>query len=195
MQRLGRSFASIFPRKREKHYFDFSWCGHSYCYVFRVLPVKALGNKKLHIDGAGLVEDQPLDDLAMDMIAILLFASTSDVAELAGLDACEIGTLLGRKDLLMEYVKQKYIFVSKITSGAKANHLGQLAQDEVLDYLNHNLGEEYSVVRNGTIKLDGYSKEGGMPCDIVVERGSKKAGIEIRVPVEIEHGRTKGIRI
>ena len=57
-----------------------------------------------------------------------MFGSTSTVNEEAGLVACEIGTLLGKTAILEKYVKERYINVSRITGGATANSLGQLAQ-------------------------------------------------------------------
>lgn len=142
-----------------------------------------LNNKKLFIDSEGLVVEKELDDLMCDMIALLLFASTSDYANQAGLDVCEIGTLLGNEDELMRFVKQRYITVSRITGGATANNLGQLAQSEIAGFLENHLGETYKIIRNGTITLKGYDKKGGMPFDVVVEKNNKKVGIEVSFQV------------
>jgi hypothetical protein len=183
IQRLGRSFKDVFPKEKEKHYFDFIWREKSYRYEFKALPVNGLNNKKLFIDGAGLILEKDLNDLTCDMIAVLLFASTSDCADQAGLLACEIGTLLGNEDALIKFVKQRYITVSRITGGATANSLGQLAQSEIVNFLVNNLGEPYKILRNGTINLDGYDKKGGMPFDLVVEKDQKKVGIEVSFQV------------
>ena len=116
IQRLGRSFNDIFLKgkgKNGKHYFDFIWKAKTFRYNFKALPVNGLNSKKLFIDGAGLIKEKELDDLTYDMIALLLFASTSDYAEHAGLTACEIGTMLGNEDELTKFVKQRYIIVSK----------------------------------------------------------------------------------
>jgi hypothetical protein len=184
IQRLGRSFEDIFPKdKKGNYYFDFLWRGKKYRYKFSKLPIKGLNNKKLFIDGEGLIVEKELDDLTCDMIALLLFASTSDYADSAGLDACEIGVLLGDEDALISFVKQRYITVSRITGGATANSLGQLAQTEVFDFLTQKLGKDFTLIRNGTIIVDGYDKKGGMPFDIVVEKGKKKIGIEVSFQV------------
>lgn len=112
-----------------------------------------------------------------------MFGSTSTVSEEAGLSACEIGTLLGKGEVLDDYVKQRYINVSRITGGATANSLGQLAQKEVANYLTKSLGEAFTVSSNGTINLSGYDKDRGMPFDIVVAKGNKIVGIEISFQV------------
>jgi hypothetical protein len=186
IQRLGRSFKDIFPKEKGekgKYYFDFIWKEKTYRYKFKALPVNGLNNKKLFIDGEGLIKEKELDNLTCDMIALLLFASTSDYAEHAGLIACEIGTMLGNEDELIKFVKQRYITVSRITGGATANSLGQLAQSEIVSFLAKELGDKYKIIRNGYINIEGYDKKGGMPFDLVVEKGNKKVGIEVSFQV------------
>lgn len=184
IQRLGRSFEEIFPKnKNGKYFFEFIWKNKTHKYEFESLPIKGLNNKKLFIDGESLSTEHELDGLLKDMIAILLFASTSEQADQAALDSCEIGTLLGNEAELNEFVKQRYIIVSRITGGATANSLGQLAQTEIVDYLKDSLGDKFEVIRNGYIELDGYDKKGGMPFDIVVTRKKKAVGIEVSFQV------------
>ena len=183
MQRLGRSFTDIFPSSSSQYYFNFIWMDEDHQYQFNELPIKGLNNKKLSIDGKGLLISRPLDGLIKDMIAILLFASTSDFSDQAGLERCEIGHLLGNEEVLTQYVKQKYIVVSRITGGATANMLGQFAQTEIVNFLKIQLGADYTITRNGTIPLSGYDKTGGMPFDIVIEKGNAKAGIEVSFQV------------
>lgn len=186
IQRLGRSFKDIFPKvkgEKGKYYFDFIWKEKTYRYEFKALPVNGLNNKKLFIDGEGLIKEKQLDDLTCDMISLLLFASTSDYAEHAGLIACEIGTMLGNEDELSKFVKQRYITVSRITGGATANSLGQLAQSEIVNFLTNELGDKYKIIRNGYITIEGYDKKGGMPFDLVIEKGKKKVGVEVSFQV------------
>lgn len=184
IQRLGRAFTDIFPKdKKGKYYFDFVWKVKNYKYIFETLPVKGLNNKKFGIDGDSLSIERELDGMTKDLIAILLFAATSDFAEQGGLDSCEIGTLLGNEVELKNFVKQRYILVSRITGGATANSLGQLAQTEIVDFLINDLNNDYTITRNGTIHLSGYDKKGGMPFDIVVSKGKKLVGIEVSFQV------------
>ena len=186
IQRLGRSFQDIFPKskgQKGKYYFDFIWKEKICRYEFKSLPVNGLNNKKLFIDGEGLIREKELDDLTCDMIALLLFTSTSEYAEHAGLIACEIGTMLGNEDELIKFVKQRYITVSRITGGATANSLGQLAQTEIVTFLTGELGGKYKISHNGYITVSGYDKKGGMPFDLVVEKGKRKVGIEVSFQV------------
>jgi hypothetical protein len=183
MQRLGRSFTEIFPQKKGVYYFDFIWKNEKHRYQFKAMPIAGLSSKKLHIDGEGLTKEYELDDLACDMIAILLHASTSNYTEFANLSACEIGIMLGIENDLMKFVKQRYINVSRITGGATANSLGQLAQSEVVVFLKKNLGEKYKIVTNGSILLEGSNNKNGIAFDILVEKDNKKIGIEISFQV------------
>jgi hypothetical protein len=185
MQRLGNNFTDIFTEldSSGKTVMNYVWNGKEYRYIFEALPIKGLGNKKLHIDGVGLQKSRPFDALKRDMVMILLFASTSDVAEQAGLDVCMLGSLLGDKKTLKEHIKQQYIVVSRITGGARANSLGQFAQKYLVDYLQKNLGGSYKVTSNGYIALSGYAKKGGMPFDVVIEKNDKKIGVEVSFQV------------
>lgn len=183
IQRLGRAFASIFQSGKDKYSIAFVWESNNYTYEFKSLPISGLGNKKLFIDGDNLVDAKFLTDLYKDMIVLLMFGSTSTVNDEAGLSACEIGTLLGKTEVLEKYVRERYINVSRITGGATANSLGQLAQKEVIEYLSSSLMDDYQVISNGYIQLKGYDKDGGMPFDIVVEKGEKRVGIEVSFQV------------
>ena len=176
IQRLGKSFTDIFPVDKEgKYHFEFVWQATKYNYQFEAFPIKGLGNKKFGMDGKTLSSERELDAMTKDMIAILLFAATSELTEQGGLDKCEIGALLGNKVELRNFVQQRYILVSRIIGGATANSLGQFAQTKVLEFLEAELGKTFSLSRNGSIHLPGYDKKGGMPFDIVVSKGQKVA--------------------
>jgi hypothetical protein len=184
IQRLGNSFEAIFPNSStDNRYIEFIWKEQKYQYTFKKLPVKGLKNSKLHLDAPGLLLNKEMSDLFSDMIVILLYASTSESAIHADLEKCEIGSLLGDDVLLNKFVKQRYISVSRITGGATANSLGQFAQNDVVNFLKNVLHDNFHIVRNGHIQLDGYEKVGGMPFDIVVEYDKKKIGIEISFQV------------
>ena len=185
IKRLGREFAEVFPidKKTKCHYMQYIMAGKSYRYDFQNLPVKGLGNTKLKIDGAAIVQEIEMDGLYQDMAMILMYGSTSDVAHLAGLEKCEIGALLGDEVAITKYVKERYINVSRITTGASANSLGQIAQDYVVEILTQHLPKGFSVTRNGKIALSHYDKAGGMPFDVVVTKGKKKVGVEVTFQV------------
>ncbi|NJL89276.1 MAG: hypothetical protein HC916_05330 [Coleofasciculaceae cyanobacterium SM2_1_6] len=140
IQILGRNFTTIFTKVDQtgNPIMNYVWRGNNYQYIFESMPVKGLSNKKLNIDGNGLKLDKSFDSLKRDMTMILLYASTSNISGYAGLDACLLGSLLGNEVALERHIKQRYIVVSRITGGANANSLGQLAQNYIVKYLKVN---------------------------------------------------------
>ncbi|WP_407162092.1 DpnII family type II restriction endonuclease [Citrobacter europaeus] len=185
IQRLGREFDSIFDKDgmSNKHKMIISLDTQEIVYLFEALPVKALSNVKLKLDGESLMTPHKLNPLYKDMIMILMYGAFSSSSEHANLNACDMAARVGMKDVLDEYIKQRYIYVSKITGGAKANTSGQLLQKYVRSFISENLGQNYSVVSNGKILLHTESGEIKSPFDIVIKKGSKIIGIEISFQV------------
>lgn len=181
IQRLGSQFHSVFPENK----MEYTWKGQAYEYNFGGLPVRALTSKRLFLDGIGLnIEVKVLEPLYKDMIMILLHGGSSTSSNHAGLEKCEIGILLGDKTGLEKFVKERYIFVSRITGGATSNTLGQLLQKNVVKILTESLGAQYDIQSNGSISVIGYELH-GMPFDIVVSKigSAKKIGIEVSFQV------------
>lgn len=182
IQRLNSQFNSVFDRNG----FDFIWRGNTYTYNFQSLPVTGvLNNAKLRIDSKGLTLNQPLNDMMKDLIMIVLFGASAvneNTAEV--LNKCEIGTLLGNGESLERYIKQKYIWVSRITGGATANNLGQVAQNYIIDFLRDRLGTSYDIVSNGHIA--GITHNDGRTLttfDITVSKNNITVAIEISFQV------------
>lgn len=182
LQRVSANFETLFPAG-ELHYF---WHGIQRTYKFSALPKLKFGNKALKIDGKELLNAHNLYDLQKDAIALLLFGSvySDENQEVAStLAKCEIGEYLGKIDELTTFVKQRYIWVSRITGGATSNNLGQIAQRFVAEYISEHLGLENVEVQNGgrlphVTHTD--SATGRMTAfDIVVTDGKKYVAIEV----------------
>lgn len=75
--------------------------------------------------------------------------SDSNEQTAAALAKCEIGEYLGKSDALEQFVKQRYIWVSRITGGAQSNNLGQLAQKFVREYIRDHLNLPSVKVQSG----------------------------------------------
>jgi len=181
--RLNSRFNELFTSGKFKYLLD----GSGQSYRFKALPVSgSLNNEKLGISGKGLLEKLPFADLLKDVARILIYGSASEDEDTANVLAkCEIGGYLGRPDELSKFVKQRYIWVSRITGGAQANTLGQMAQDFVKNYLENNLGiPGVKVIRNG--KLPGIidrDRKSPAKFDIVVSRGHRYVGVEVSFQV------------
>jgi hypothetical protein len=83
----------------------------------------------------------------------------------------------------MVYIKQRYIWVSRITGGAKSNNLGQIAQRFVAQYLMEHLG-----IAGVKVKIGGRlpkvthtdTTTGRMTSfDLVVTNGKRYIAIEV----------------
>jgi hypothetical protein len=173
LKRIGTELKKIFADGK----MVFMWREQSHEYTFKkILHGKKLNGKSLSVDGKSLAVARPLDDYLEDVTMLLLFGSavinTKLPAEIG--EKCMIGSLIGKSSELKRFVKERYIFVSKITSGAKSNALGQIAQNFVRDHLQEAL-PNWKITRNGQIL--GISQNDGvtdMDFDIVAVSPSKK---------------------
>jgi hypothetical protein len=99
------------------------------------------------------------------------------------LGKCEIGDYLGKPTELTEFIRQRYIWVSRITGGAQSNNLGQIAQKFVAEYIKDNLGVEgVSVHPSGRLPQVTHtdSTTGRMTSfDIVVTDNTKYVAVEV----------------
>lgn len=185
LQRVSREFGRLFPARRLNYY----WQGQPCSYEFQALPDVELSNQSLHIDGRHLTKPYPLDELKKDAIALLLFGSAysgEDQEVARALAKCEIGEYLGRPNELTNFIRQRYIWVSRITGGAKANSLGQLAQKFVAEYIETNLGLDVEVRFGG--RLPGVSHTDSLTgretsFDLVVTNGAKYVAVEVSFQV------------
>ncbi|MFN8490413.1 MAG: hypothetical protein U0350_22685 [Caldilineaceae bacterium] len=186
LQRVSREFNTLFPNRK----LTYRWKDEGRTYIFRALPKKKLNNKSLKIDGKALLQKSELNDLQRDAIAILLFGSAysdenNDAA--SALSKCVIGDYLGKPDELAAFIKQRYIWVSKITGGAQSNSLGQLAQQFVKQFIEGNLDiESVEIFTSG--RLPGVSHtdlETGRNTsfDLVVTDHTKYVAIEVSFQV------------
>ena len=135
-------FKKELPKLFKNEIMEFVWNGETHSYKFHtLLGKKTWSNTHLKVDGVGLVTNQMLSPLMEDIINLLLFggAALADNLPAEIEEKCTIGTLIGHKRELETFVKQRYIWVSRITGGATANSLGNLAQKYVVDYLEAKL--------------------------------------------------------
>lgn len=181
LKRVSNEAASLFPEGKLKYL----WQGKPRTYHFKTFPDRKFSNTNLKIDGKELLKKYVLDDLQKDAIALLLFASAHSSNDT--LSRCEIGEYLGRADNLSNFIKQRYIWVSRITGGAKANSLGQLAQDFVEEYINAHLGLPSGAISRGG-RLPNVSHTDGntgreTSFDIVVSRHDKHVAVEVSFQV------------
>ena len=183
LQRINRDFKNIYP----DNYFTFALNGRKHEYRFHALPTKGvLNNKKMKTDITGLLSSKPpIADFYMDIIMILLYAGNDIEPNNAQIfSRCIIGNMMGCKDELAKFIKQRYIHVSRIIGGSQANDLGNAAQNYVHEYLVKHLGNTYNVSLNGNIP--GVTQNDGRTAttfDIVISREMQYVAVEISFQV------------
>jgi len=135
-------FKKELPKVFEDDTMEFAWNGKSYTYKFQTLSgSKTWNNNHLKVDGVGLATTSPLTAVIEDITNLLLFGGAAIADNIPNdiEEKCTIGNLIGHKKELDAFVRQRYIWVSRITGGATANSLGNLAQKYVVDFLQDKL--------------------------------------------------------
>ena len=133
-----KRFKSELPAVFQDNKMYFAWGGKEFVHEFETLGKKcSWDNKNLAIDGATILKPTDLTPAMEDVIMILMHGAASTNPGLPDVigNRCVIGTLLGDKAALDTFVRQRYIWVSRITGGATANTLGNLAQNYVKERL------------------------------------------------------------
>lgn len=149
----------------------YTWRGQEFRYTFKSLGARQQwNNPHLNVDGPGLSTPQQLDDAMHDIAMLILHGGASVDAGMLDdvLERCTIGSLLGQKDELDRFVRQRYIWVSRITGGATANTMGQLAQAYVKERLQNLL----STWNFSSTTIPGVSENAGrtdISFDIIAE--------------------------
>jgi hypothetical protein len=184
LQRINTNFTTLFPSGR----LEYLWKGQQCSYEFQELPVANLTNDKLSLTGKKLFQERELDPLLQDVTALLIFGSACvDETTAAILANCEIGEYLGQAEKLTRFIKQRYIWVSRITMGSKSNDLGQLAQKFVFEYVEKHLNvPQVHVMPSGIIPgvthTDAQTNR-LTTFDLVVSKDEKYVAIEVSFQV------------
>ena len=135
-------FKKELPKVFVDNTMEFFWNEAEYKYKFQTFSDKKdWSNVNLKVDGEGLSKEENITAMIEDVANLILFGSTAvgDNIPPDILDKCKIGTYIGDKKKLDTFVRQRYIWVSRITGGATANSLGNIAQKYVLDFLQEQL--------------------------------------------------------
>lgn len=187
-KRITSEHQTIFPDNSLTYYWAVGADVEDRIYQFKAFPVKGFSNSTLRLDATKLLQDDKLTDLQKDAIAVLLFGAASTNETTADvLVKCEISDYLGQADRLEKFIRQRYIWVSRITGGSQSNSLGQLAQQFVRTYLEKNLGiEGVKYKSNGHIPGIRHVDEDDQRLttfDLVAELDGKFVAIEVSFQV------------
>lgn len=178
----------------------FLWDGRLHTYRFIQLgKLDRLANTQLGVTAVqlhrqqadkwpeNLAEDNKYSALQKDVIVLLLFGSSATNKDLADkLQKCEVGKYLGHSQAkaLNQFVRERYIWVSRQAGGAISNKLGSLAEQTVANYLQSRLtadGRTDIVLRrNGTIAEVRDNERGNLiKFDLLLSKGNRHVAIEV----------------
>ncbi|MCL2721436.1 MAG: hypothetical protein FWD47_08875 [Treponema sp.] len=135
LKRLKKEMSIFFP----SHSIKFLWNESEYTYCFQTITDKKnWDNTTLRVDGKGLSSEIGLLPVMEDVINLILYGGQAIEGNLPIeiMEKCIIGGLIGKDDELERFVKQRYIWVSRITGGATSNSLGNIAQSYAINYGN-----------------------------------------------------------
>lgn len=182
LKRLSNTYEDIFFRtSKGELYFKYELDGNEKIYFFKNSTFKGLSNSKLKIDGESFSKDYHLNDLYEDIIMIFTYGAFS------GHDVffeCDIAGRISDADTLDAYLKQRYISVSKITSGAKANSNGQILQKRLRSQLQERLGDDFVVKSNGKVVLKDQEEE-YLNFDLVVNKKGNDSSIGFEISFQV----------
>ena len=166
----------------------FEWDGREHEYKFKEINQKcSLTNSALKVDAKHLPNNHSLNGRGYDVCMLILFGAfakgsslPSDISE-----KCSLGSFIGDINGLDDFLKQRYIEVSKQVTGATANALGQITQNYVKHKLEENLGNGYIVDSNGTLPGVTHQDDGNETTfDVVVKSPNNLYfGIEVSFQV------------
>ncbi len=151
-------------------------------YIFNSLPVRRLDNNRLGLTGKRLLQPGPLTLLQQDVMALLLLgAACTDENVAAWLSKCELGEYIGQLEKLEKFIYQRYIWVSRITTGAQSNSLGQLAQQFVKEFVEEKLNVPEVICRsNAGIPGVQHTTDNRLTnFDLVISNGDKYVAVEV----------------
>ena len=138
LMRFNKELSKVFPNQK----MSFSWRDKLYEYILKSSNnAQNWSNTQLKVDGKGLANPAELSPQMEDVVMLIMFGSTATVIGLPSEieEKCMIGSLIGQKKEVDAFVRQRYIWVSRITGGATSNSLGNLAQQYVVEYLKSKL--------------------------------------------------------
>ena len=138
LKRFRTNAVKLFPDDNMR----FRWKTKACSYAFQSLAGKQnWSNAALRVDGTGLSQEIDLSPAMEDVAMLLIHGGASLEPGLPDdiLEHCIIGSLIGHKAELDSFVRQRYIHVSRVTRGAKANAMGQLCQAYVRERLARTL--------------------------------------------------------
>ena len=180
LQRIAKDFTIIFPENK-MHYI---WNSKEYTYLFSS-EKKSWTNSALNVEKSVLLKSNELTSNMQDVIMLLFWGANivkNDNIPEELQEKCVIGNLLGHPGEIDSFVKQRYIYVSRITGGSTANDLGHACEKYVTNYLKEKL-PNYLSLEGHNIPMVSHNDKNLTTFDIVVK---SKKGIYFAIEISFQ---------
>ena len=150
LHRFFKDLDKIYPDR----IMEFNIGNSSYSYQFN--SNRAWTTKNLNVEKSRLL--QPVSDFTREMLDVCMLIlwggntinNTNLPTEIE--NNCILGNLIGNKEAIEQFVKERYIMVSRQTGGATANDLGHICEIFIKEKL-------YKLI-DDNISLDGHHIDG-----------------------------------
>ena len=172
----------------EKQMLKFDWNGSEHHYKFKEIHKKcSLTNSALKADAKYLPKNLPLSDKGYDVSMLIMSGGLSTNGNLPSdiADKCSLGSYIGDIDGLENFLKQRYIEVSRQVTGASANALGQITQKFVKKRLEENLSNDFEVISNGVLPGVTHQADGNETTFDVVVKSPNQVYFGIEVSFQV----------
>lgn len=182
LQRFAKDFNKLFPDNS----MTYIWNSTQYSYAFSD-DKKVWTNKKLNVEKSVLLKEQTFNRDMIDVSMLLLWGSSiinnSNLPQEL-VEKCIIGQLLGTTDQLDEFVKQRYILVSRITGGSTVNDLGHVCEQYAKEFLQSKLPTNI-VVGGHSIENISHNDKNLTSFDLVVTNKETKKAVAIEISFQV----------
>ncbi|QLR41658.1 hypothetical protein HV346_02750 [Enterobacter sp. RHBSTW-00994] len=182
LQRYSKDIKRIFPDG--KMVFETNGKEHSYEFKSK----RSWNTKNLNVEKSLLLKNiDDFSDEMMDVCMLILWAANTinnTALPKEMIDNCIIGNMIGNKEEITKFVRERYIMVSRQTGGSTANDLGHICEK----YIKEKLEEKV----HSYISLDGHTIEGIThndkdltTFDLVAKNTKTKKSIGIEVSFQV----------
>ena len=165
---------------------EFVWNGKVYKHEFG-LSKKSWNNKSLNVEKSVLLEKADFNQDMIDVAMLLLWGSAiinnpNLPQEL--IEKCTIGQYIGFPEQLDEFVKQRYIAVSRITGGSHVNDLGHACEQYACQYLSETL-PPHIVVGGHNIPNVSHNNKNLVTFDLVAKNINTAKCVAIEISFQV----------
>lgn len=181
-QRFAKDFDILFPT----NVMEYVWNGKTYTHTFGASK-KSWSNKALNVEKSVLLKAATFNQDMIDVTMLLLWGSAiinnpSLPQEL--IDKCTIGQYIGLPEQLDEFVKQRYLVVSRITGGSQVNDLGHACEHYAAQYLR-SLLPEYIIVEGHNIPNISHNDKNLVTFDLVATNTVTNKCVAIEISFQV----------